>query len=184
MAVGLVLGAFGPDGLVRVRSLSEFPGRLLGLDKVWLTPAASAGRDGPAGPRAGWRRILAAEEHGDGTAVLRLDGVTSRERAAALRGALLELPEAEAKPLPPGRFYRFQLLGLVVRDETGRVLGRVREVLETGANDVFVVAADGASGTKDEVLVPGLRDVVLKLDPAAGEMVVRLPREWGDDREI
>jgi 16S rRNA processing protein RimM len=70
------------------------------------------------------------------------------------------------------------VVGLEVRDEGKQVLGRVREILETGANDVFVVTPDGGGGLKNEMLIPALKDVVLKIDLGTGQMVVRPPRAW------
>ena len=61
-------------------------------------------------------------------------------------------------------------MGLEVVDEDGRELGVVKEVLFTGANDVYVVErADGS-----ELLLPAVKDVVLRVDVDAGRMVVRL----------
>lgn len=183
IAVGLVLGAYGARGDVRVRALSDFPDRLRELEKVRVTRDA-----GRVTSRAEWRAVESAERHGEDY-VLRLEGVSERNAAAALHGALLEIPAAEVRPLPPGSFYRFEVVGLEVMDESGRRLGRVSDVLETGANDVYVVtregvAPEGGKGRRDEILVPALREVVLELNPTAGRMVVRLPRVWDERDEV
>ncbi len=171
VAVGFVLGAFGPAGLVRVRPLTDFPDRLLELDRVRVV------QESPVVFRSEWRAITSVRRHGGGDFVFELEGLTTRDQAIALGGARLEIPGTEVKSLPPGHYYRFQVVGLEVRDEESQVLGRVREILETGANDVFVVAPDGG-GSKDEILIPALKDVVLKIDLGAGQMVVRPPRAW------
>ncbi|MEW6032707.1 MAG: ribosome maturation factor RimM [Bacillota bacterium] len=176
VAVGLVVGAADVTGAVSVRSLSDFPERLLELEEVRVTST------GPLGRRSEWRKVVSAERRGDRYA-LKLEGVAGREQAAALRGAVLEIPVAEVRPLPPGHWYRFEIIGLEVVDETGRRLGRVRDILETGANDVYVVLPDGAEGARDEILLPALKDVVLEVDLEAGRMVVRPPRVWGRDED-
>lgn len=181
VAVGLVLGPFGPSGLVRVRPLTDFPERLAELGSCRLS-GQGVGTRGPE-----WVKVVSARESG-GEYVLELEGLKARQQASALRGALLEIPVAEVRPLPPDRFYRFQVIGLLVRDESGAEIGRVSEVLETGANDVFVVlpegGAEGPGGAKgpggygEEILLPALKDVVRRIDLDEGVMVVRLPKVW------
>ncbi len=174
VAVGEVLGAFGVRGQVRVRPLTDFPERLLELERVRVK------RPGALARAPEWRAVSASEAQGDGHCVLTLEGVSSREAAGALSGSFLEIEAAEVKPLPPDRYYRFQLLGLEARDESGRALGRVSDVLETGANDVFVIMPEGGRGPRDELLLPAVRDVVLRIDTEAGVLVVRPQPSWGD----
>ena len=94
-------------------------------------------------------------------------GIDSVSAAEELRGLEVFLPRAEAPPLPQGHFFVQEVLGLRVRTTGGRDLGRVAEVLRTGANDVYV--ARGAAG---EVLIPAIRAVVLSIDPVAGEIII------------
>lgn len=174
VAVGLVLGAFGLGGEVKVRPLTEFPDRLLDLKEVRLS------RPGPMARQPERREVTSVRQLGDGTFIFGFAGVGGRLEAGALRGATLEIEAAEVRPLPPGRFYRFQVLGLVVKDEAGRALGKVADVLETGANDVFVVKSGDTAGFREELLIPALRDVVLAIDFEAGEMTVRPLPAWGE----
>lgn len=103
--------------------------------------------------------------------ILALEGVTDRNRAETLRGAVLlaargDLPEAE-----PGEWYVADLVGLRVLDAELGEIGRLEEVLKLPANDVFVVRGD-----RGEILVPVVEDVILDADPEGGVMRVRLPR--------
>lgn len=94
-------------------------------------------------------------------------GVATRTDAERLTGLFALIPLSEAQPLPEGEFFAHEVLGLAVVTPDGTPLGRVVEVLETGANDVLRVA--GAR----EVLVPFIDDVVAEIDLAAGRLVVR-----------
>ena len=96
-------------------------------------------------------------------------GVPDRDGAASLtRGELLA--PAERLPDPgPGVAYTFQLVGLEVRTEDGRALGRIQDVIATGAHPVYVV--QGAR----ELLVPAAPEVVRRVDLAAGVITVALP---------
>src|SRR5690554_4604612 len=103
--------------------------------------------------------------------LVKLEGLDDRDSAQALRGALLQVARDAVHPLPPGEYYVFEIVGLAVYDETGRHLGVVADVLETRANDVYVV--DRADG-QGELLLPAIRDVILRIDLEQGRMDVRL----------
>lgn len=104
------------------------------------------------------------------TLLLALRGVTTRTGADTLRNLLLEVPESDLPPLSEGEYYRYQLIGVEVFDAAGEALGRIEDVIETGANDVYAVRnADG------ELLVPAIDSVVRAVDLAAARMVVDVP---------
>lgn len=104
--------------------------------------------------------------------IVHVDGVDDRNKAEALIGSPVEAA-AEALPsLPEGEYYYFQLLGLSVVTEEG-VLGAIKEIIETGANDVYVVAVPG----KADVCLPAIPSCILSVDVSKGEMKVALP-EW------
>ena len=80
------------------------------------------------------------------------------------RGATLEVERSELPPTGEDEYYTFQLIGLAVVEETGRVLGTVADVLPGVANDVLEL--DGG------VLLPMVEDCVREVDLAAGRIVV------------
>ena len=94
----------------------------------------------------------------------------SLEQAAGLQGAVVEVPEREVSPLQEGCYYYFQIIDLQVYTTQGEWLGTVRDVLSTGANDVYVV-----QGGEREVLIPALDDVVVEVDVERRRMTVDLP---------
>jgi 16S rRNA processing protein RimM len=99
---------------------------------------------------------------------LRFHGIDDRNAAEALRGQDVLVARKDAVRLPEGQFFWDQVIGLRVEDTTGRLLGAVTDILETGANDVYVVKAPG----QREILVPAIKDVVQLIDPEAGRMVI------------
>ncbi len=121
------------------------------------------------GIAGGARRVevLAARPHKGGF-LLRLAGVETMTEAERLVGARVSVAEADLPPLSEGEFYWFQIVGLEVATEAGTRLGRVVEILETPAHDVYVVR-DGDR----ERLVPAVDEVVVEIDRAAGRLVVR-----------
>jgi 16S rRNA processing protein RimM len=101
--------------------------------------------------------VVAARRGAGGRPVIRLD-------RAVERGAELAVARATLPALEEDEFYVFQLVGLRVEEEGGRVLGRVREVLEYPANDVLELDS-GAS-------LPLVEACVREVDPEAGRIVV------------
>ncbi len=96
-----------------------------------------------------------------------LDGIGTRNQAEVLRGKLFEVPEGDLPHLEEDQYFRFDILGIEVVDENGSSLGKVVEVLETGANDVYIVRDE-----ESELLIPAIDSVVKEIDTAAQRMVV------------
>ena len=74
-------------------------------------------------------------------ALLTLDGCRNRNDADLLRKKIVMIDIADAVPLEQGEYYLFQLIGLNVYCD-GQALGVIRDVLQTGANDVYVVSCE------------------------------------------
>ena len=66
----------------------------------------------------------------------------------------------EVPPLPKGRHYKYELINLDVVDDHGNPLGKLVEILETGANDVYIVRNESGK----EILLPAIPSVVLNVD--------------------
>jgi 16S rRNA processing protein RimM len=92
-----------------------------------------------------------------GRLVVRLD-------RSVKRGAALELPEAELPPAGEDAFYVYQLVGLAVEEEGGRVLGRVQDVIPGVANDVLELESG--------IALPLVEDCVRAVDLEEGRIVV------------
>jgi 16S rRNA processing protein RimM len=121
--------------------------------------------------RAGESRALTLEtaRPGRAWAIVRFEGVTDKDAAAKLTlGDLWVEPEQLPDP-GPGVAYTFQLIGLSVRTEEGRVLGVLEQILATGAHPVYIVRGE------KELLVPATPEVVRNVDLAAGVITVALP---------
>ncbi|PKO21365.1 MAG: 16S rRNA processing protein RimM [Chloroflexi bacterium HGW-Chloroflexi-1] len=159
MAIGKIVGPHGIRGEVKVAVLTDYPERFQPGARIYLGSEAAAA---PA-------EIVAARPHKNLLLVL-LASVPDRNAAELLRDKYLLIPEDQAMPLGEHENYAHDLIGLAVETVDGEALGRLTEILFTGANDVYVVA-----GSEGELLLPALREVVLQVDLAAGKMVVALP---------
>lgn len=153
IAVGRVVAPWGLRGDVRVEFLTTNAERFRQGGEVWLRGAP--------------RRIESSRTQKN-QVILKLSGVDRVEDAETLRGEFLEVPVESVPTLPAEWYYHYQLLGLEVWMEDGRHLGMLAEILETGANDVYIVR-----GTGRDYLIPAVADVVQQVDLEAGRLLVR-----------
>ncbi len=155
-AVGVIERPRGLQGELKALPLTDFPERFEPGARVFIAGAA--------------RRVARVNWQKD-RVYLFIEGVGDREAAEALRGELIEVPEDERPRAEEGFWYLDEIEGLRVLGVDGRELGAVREVLQTGANDVYIVDR----GAERDLLIPAVRDVVVEIDTSAGVMRVDLP---------
>ena len=156
ICVGIVTGAHGVKGLVRVKPFTE-------------TPEAVAAY-GALETEDGSRRleIEVANRAGKGQLAVRVTGVTDRAAAEALKGERLFVARDKLPAPAPDEFYHADLIGLPVERPTGDPIGTVRAIYDFGAGDVLEIAdADGRL-----VMVPFTHAAVPEIDVAGRRVVV------------
>lgn len=92
------------------------------------------------------------------------------ENAHDFRNHLVYVRSDELPALPDGEYYHHQLLGLRVVSDDGSLIGHFSKILETGANDVYVVLSESGQ----EILLPGIDSVIQKIDLERGEIRVQI----------
>lgn len=102
--------------------------------------------------------------------LMKFRGIDDMDAAEQLRNVFLNVTTDQLYPLPEGSFYHFQLIGMQVEDVDKGPLGQLAEVLETGANDVYVVKSD----TYGEILIPAIKQVVMAVDVPNHRLTVKL----------
>jgi 16S rRNA processing protein RimM len=157
LLIGRVAGSFGIRGQLKVVALTA------NIDHI-----QRKARTIYLGPRQTEHRLISVLEHKPGLLIMTIDRVTSREAADELRGSDVSIRETDAAPLEEGEYFLHSLYGLKVLTDTGEEIGQVREVIETGANDVLVVSRPEGG----EALIPVIQDVVRELDVEGGRIVI------------
>lgn len=159
VSIGKVCGTHGYRGVVKVLPLTDFPERFQDLKKVLVDK-----KDGlvelsveSVNPYKSMLLITFAE-------------INTKEEAQEYFNCLLKVSESEIYLLPDGYYYHFQLLGMAVYDINRGFLGELKEILETGANDVYVV--NGPS--YGEILIPAIKEVIVAVNVAENKMQVDL----------
>lgn len=158
--LGRVAGLYGLQGWIKLIShtrnredILNYPRWRLRRDDEWHEFALLDGRSQSKG------------------LIANLNGLDDREAARRWIGADIAVLKSELPALPPGDYYWSQLEGLKVVNLAGIELGRVSYLIDTGANDVLVVAGE------HERLIPYTREAVREIDLAAG--IIRV--DWDAD---
>lgn len=165
VTVGLIERPFGVRGEVKVRSLSDVPGRFEGLRRVSLV--AKSGKT--------WETDVTHVRRAGAGYIMGLAGLTTPEEAGLWRGGLIQTTRGAVPVLPDGQYYECDLIGLAVYSETGQLIGALEEILEFSGNHVFAVR----QGTK-EVLIPAAKELITTVDVGAQRMTVRLIDGFGE----
>ncbi|MGI5998438.1 MAG: ribosome maturation factor RimM [Lutispora sp.] len=102
--------------------------------------------------------------------IIKFIGIDDVNSAEKLRNKYIKVHRKDTVKLPKDTYLICDLIGIEVRTESGEILGKVKDVLRTGSNDVFVVKSDDR-----EILIPGLKSVFKKIDIDNEEIIVELP---------
>jgi len=162
LVVAKVLRPHGIRGELAVQVMTDYPDRFRDLGTIYLGDSAEQ----PTKLRA--YQLESARPDKKLHWLLRLQGVDDRTMAELLRERYVYVSLADAVPLADDEVYLFQVIGLQAETPSGEILGQVVDVMETGANDVFVLRGDRYG----EVLIPAISSVVLSIDVSAGRMIV------------
>ncbi len=157
--IGKIVGCHGVHGELKVQPLTDDPLRFNQLEQVFIEQRQTMTVYDIEGIRIHKNMIL-----------LKLLGVDDRNAAEKLVKSNCIIDKKDRMPLPEGRFYIDDLIGLTVY-ENDLILGTLTDVLQPGANDVYVVKA----ANEDIIYVPALKAVVKSVDLENKRMDVVLP---------
>ena len=157
--VGAITGTHGLHGEVRVFPTTDDPAKFKKLKKVYL-------QDGPDMTEL----EIAGVKFFKNMVILKFRGYDRIEDVQSCKGKDLYVPRENAVKLEKDEYYIADLIGLNVVLEDGTPLGRLDDVLQTGANDVYIVHTP----QKKEILIPAIRQCVLRVGIAARIMQVHL----------
>lgn len=160
LLVGVVARAHGNRGQVIVNPETDFPEERFAAGHELIVELAGLES----------RRRIATVRFHHGRPVIGFDGVETMNDAEALAGAELKVPASEVGPLPEDTYYRHDLVGCQVRDETDRVIGTVIRV--DGPLERSHLVIDGSRG---EVMLPLVEEFWVSIDLAGRVIVVRPP---------
>ena len=161
--IGIIVGAHGIQGVIRVHPTTDFPERFLDMK----TLVAEHSSKPPV--------ILEVKgmkfHEGKGQVLVTAEGVNDRDAAEALKGRVITITPEERVELPEGEYWIDSLIGLdVIDDGSGEHLGKLEEVMSTGGNDVYIIRADDGS----QKLIPAIEDVIRDIALEKGSMRINV----------
>lgn len=147
LVIGYLRRPHGIHGEIIMDLHTDFPERIKSGRKVFI------------GDRHQPQTFGGVREHANGL-LIKFRGVDTPEDAGLFRNQWVYVKASEVPPLPEGRHYQYEMIGLAVIDENGNPLGTLDGILETGANDVYIVRDESGK----EILLPAIPSVILDLN--------------------
>lgn len=165
LVLARVMRPHGIRGDLSIKMMTDFPERMNDLDVIYL------GSDPDLPRNLTKQRVVWVRRAKNDQWLLHLEGFNTRDDADAMRSKYIFVALKDAVPLEADEVYLFQVMGLEVQTTQGEVLGHVTDIIETGANDVYVVKSEKYG----EVLLPAIPSVILNINVEAGTMTVEIP---------
>ncbi|MDO4564586.1 MAG: ribosome maturation factor RimM [Clostridia bacterium] len=155
LRIGQIVRTHGVNGAVKCNPLTDNPKRFLGLDRAFLE---LRGELVPV--------RLKVQSATEGAVILFIDGYASPEQAAELKNVYICVERKDAIKLPEYTYFVADLIGCRVYDTEGKDYGVLTDVLETGANDVYVIE-------NGRLMVPALKKVLHEVNVEEGRIVFK-----------
>lgn len=157
--VGQIVNTFGIKGVLKVKPFTDDIKRFEELKTVYICKKDKLQKV----------EIEEVKYHKD-MVLLKVKGIDDLNEAEKYKGLFLKIDRADSKKLPEGTYFIADLIGLEVYTDEGTFLGKVDDIFNNGANDVYVI--------KDElgkqVLLPGTKEVLKLIDLDNEKIIVHL----------
>ena len=154
--IGRVIRPHGLRGEVRISPETAFPERFEQNDRLMLR----------LGETVNWFRVKSLRWQKK-TLLICFSGIDTREAAEQIRNAEVEIPRSWCHHLPEGEYYIADLIGLEVRTETGKFIGRIVDVIQQTAQDIYVIRREA-----EEILVPAVPQFIKTISLEKGEIII------------
>lgn len=109
--------------------------------------------------------------------IVQFEGINNIDDAELLRNKVVYVNRDEIK-VPEGRHFISDIIGLLVKEESGRVLGIVDDIIKTGSNDVYILKD---TFNKKQILIPVIDQVVKEINIEQGYILVELMKGLIDE---
>ena len=156
LEAGKIVNTHGIKGEVKIMPYTDVPEILAEFDRLFIGREKS-------------EIIIERARVAKNMVIAKLEGVDTPEQAEKLRNSVLYMHRDDLE-LDEDTYFIQDLIGVEVKDcETGEVYGKIADIMQTGANDVYVI-----KGNNREYLVPAIADVVMSTDIDRNEMIIKV----------
>ncbi|MFW6278602.1 MAG: ribosome maturation factor RimM [Bacillota bacterium] len=157
ITIGKIVSNQGNKGEVRVIPLTDFPGRFEDLVEITVR------RDGKC-----QKLEVESVRYHKNFVVLKFCGVDDIGEALAFKNSFLQIPEQDLVPLTEDDYYIYRIIGYSVYTVDDVLLGTLKDVIETGGVDIFLV-----EGEDKEYMIPGSKEIITSIEPEEESIFVK-----------
>lgn len=159
LEIGQIVNTFGIKGMVKIKPFTDDITRFNRVKEVYIENKNNTKK-----------YIIEEVKYHKNMVLAKIEGIDTVEDADKLKQSYLLVDRANEEPLEEGVYYIVDLIGLEVYEDTGKLLGKVDDIFNTGSNDIYVVKDEQGK----QILLPGIPDVLKKVDIEAGKIIVHL----------
>ena len=157
--IGQIVNTFGIKGMVKVNPFTDDISQFEEMETILVDKKGNL-----------LEMQIEEVKYSKNQVLLKLKGIETVEEAEKYRNCYLKLPREKARKLPKNTYFIADLIGLEVYTEEGNLLGKVEDIYNTGASDIYVI--------KDElgkqILLPAIKDVIKQVDVEQEKIIVHL----------
>ncbi len=157
ISVGEIINTQGHRGEVRVWPLTDFPERFKANEIIIFEKKGVTGN-------LTIERVRSQKNY----FVIKFKEIVDMNAAEDIVGSILKITPDELMELSDDTYYIFDIIGMEVQTDDGLKLGKIRDVIQTGSNDVYIV-----KGTEKEYMIPALKEVVRQIDKIGKKIVIK-----------
>lgn len=157
--LGQIVNHFGIKGMLKVNSFTDDISKFEKLTTILVE-------------KNGKLEKMQIEEvkYSKNQVLLKIKGINTVEEAEKYRGCYLKIARKDAKKLPEGTYYIADLIGLEVYTDEQILLGKLTDIYNSGANDIYVVKNELGK----QILLPAIKEVIKQVDIEQEKIVVHL----------
>ena len=157
--IGQIVNHFGIKGMVKVNSFAEDISIFESLNSILLEKE---------------NKLIPIEieevKYSKNQILLKIKGINTIEEAEKYRGCYLKIARKDAKKLPKDTYFIADLIGLTVYTDEQILLGKVDDIYNSGANDIYVVKDEKGK----QILLPAIKEVIKEVDLEQEKIIVHL----------
>lgn len=147
--IGQIVNHFGIKGMVKVNPFTDDISQFEKLKSILLV------KDGKLSEVE-----IEETKYSKNQVLLKLKGINTVEEAEKYRGCYLKIARSNSKKLPKDTYFIADLLGLTVYTDENILLGKVEDIYNSGANDIYVIKSEDGK----QILLPGTKEVIKQID--------------------
>ena len=149
LEVGQIVNTFGIKGEVKVNPFTDDISQFEKLKSILIV------KDGKLSEVE-----IEETKYSKNQVLLKLKGIDTVEEAEKYRGCYLKIARSNSKKLPKDTYFIADLLGLTVYTDENILLGKVEDIYNSGANDIYVIKSEDGK----QILLPGTKEVIKQID--------------------